>query len=429
MLLQFSVENFRSFKERAVLSMEALKRDTSHADHMVAVGKERLLKTAVIFGANSAGKSNFFLALTAAILALRQSNDRQMGAPIPMMMPFKFSEETIKKPSSFEFVFLAEGKKYVYGFSATRERVTKEYLYVYNSPRPSTIFERDSQSETEYKFTNSSIRKILQPLTGRNTPNKLFLATATSWNAEVTRAPFLWFQQGIDTYSNNYESLVPKDFSMLEQDADNKLKQFIRGILRKADINIENYDFESQNESAEKFLERLPPQVRSVIPAEIVNSPHKTFSIRTVHTVKEPGKEEKIFQMDLMSEESQGTKNIFMLSPVLYEAFHKGKIICVDEFDASLHPLLVSFLIGLFNNPDINTANAQLIISSHTTTLLARHLSRDDEIYFVDKNNETGESELYSLDDFSTRRNLDIRKAYLLGRFGAIPYIKEGGVL
>lgn len=84
--------------------------DKGHPDHVVTMGKERLLKTASIFGANAAGKSNLFLALTAAILAVRQSNDRQMGTPIPMMVPFKFSGDTMQKPSSFEFVFLAEGK-------------------------------------------------------------------------------------------------------------------------------------------------------------------------------------------------------------------------------------------------------------------------------------------------------------------------------
>lgn len=428
MLLQFSVENFRSFKEKAVLSMEA-SNDKGHPDHVVTMGKERLLKTASIFGANAAGKSNLFLALTAAILAVRQSNDRQMGTPIPMMVPFKFSGDTMQKPSSFEFVFLAEGKKYVYGFSATRDRVTREYLYVYHSPRPSTIFERDSGTVPEYKFTNAAIRKVLQPLTDRNTPNKFFLATATSWNAEVTRVPFLWFLHGIDTYPNNFENLVPKDVAMLEQDRDSELKRFIQGVLKKADINIEDYAFESHDENAEKFLERFPPQVRAMVPMEIVNGPHKTFTIRTVHTVREEGKEERSFWLDLLTEESQGTKSLFMLSPVLYEAFHQGKVICVDEFDTSLHPLLVSFLVGLFNDPEINMANAQLIISAHTTTLLARHLSRDDEIYFVDKNRDTGESELYSLDDFSTRKNMDIRKAYLLGRFGAIPDVGDGEIL
>lgn len=427
MLLQFSVENFRSFKERAVLSMEASK-DTVHPDHIVTMGKERLLKTAAIFGANASGKSNLFLALTAAILAIRQSNERQVGELLPMIVPFKFSEETIQKPSLFEFVFLAEGKKYVYGFSATREKIIKEYLYVYKTARASTIFERDSTKTPEYRFTDASVRRELEPLVKRNTENKLFLATATSWNAQVTKVPLQWFYSKIDTYPNNYDSLIPKDVEMIEKDEGDVLKRFILHMLKEADINIQNYEYESHKESVEKLFERFPAPARFMIPPTIANGPLKAFSIRTLHAVQENGKEEQKFWLDL-KEESQGTKSLFMLSPVLFDAFHQGKVICVDEFDVSMHPILVSFLAGVFQDPDINMANAQLIVSLHTTALMSRELSRDDEIYFTNKDKQTGQSELYSLSDFSYRKNRDIRKAYLLGRFGAVPDIGDGDIL
>ena len=187
MLIQFSVENFRSIKNKALFSMEAAK-DEDHAVQVATIGKERILKTAAIFGANAAGKSNIFAALTAAILMVRLSNTRQVEETLNMITPFAFSKETMEKPSSFEFVFLASGKKYVYGFSATREKVTKEYLYVYHSPRASTVFERTKE---EYRFTNPSIKKELEPISHRNTPNKLFLATATAWNAKSTQTPCL----------------------------------------------------------------------------------------------------------------------------------------------------------------------------------------------------------------------------------------------
>ena len=118
-----------------------------------------------------------------------------------------------------------------------------------------------------------------------------------------------------------------------------------------------------------------------------------------------------------------------MLSPVLYDAFLHGKIICIDEFDTSLHPLLVGYLVSLFHDPAVNTGNAQLIISSHTTTLLSRRFLRDDEIYFVEKDKKTGVSDLYSLDEFSPRKQMNIRNAYLLGRFGAIPEIENGEIV
>lgn len=422
MLLQFSVENFRSFRERAVLSLEAAK-DDIFPDHIATAGKESILKTAAIFGANAAGKSNIFRALTAAILTLRRSNARQVGEPLGMIEPFAFSEETKSNPSAFEFVFLAAEKKYVYGFSATQKEITEEYLYTYRSARPSTIFEREGET---YRFTSAAIKKELEPIIQRNTKNKLFLATATAWNAKSTQEACLWFDR-IDTYDNNYSALISKDIPMFENDIDGSLKHFICDILQKADINISAYEYKSQDLSTEKWLASLPPEVRSVIPAAVLLGKHKAYTILMNHRIQ--GEEgEKEWQLDL-NNESQGTQSLFMLSPILYEAFSRGKIICIDEFDTSLHPLLVGYLVELFHNPEINTANAQLIISSHTTTLLSRNLSRDDEIYFVEKNRKTGESELYSLDEFSPRKQMNIRKAYLLGRFGAIPEIEGGEIL
>ena len=423
MLIQFSVENFRSFKEKAVLSMEASK-DTEKENHVAVIGKERILKTAMIFGANASGKSNIFMALTAAIMTIRTSNSRQVTDPIHWMVPFAFSEETRRRPTSFEFVFIVSGEKYVYGFSATTEKVVSEYLYVYHSPRASTIFERQ---EEMYRFTVPSIKKELEPIVQRNTPNKLFLATATAWNAKSTQEPCLWFDK-IDTFSNNYGELIPRDVDMLENDVDKKLNRFICDLLKKADINISEYELQIRDVPTDQWILALPPVLRAVAGDEVISGKHKEYNIFVTHRIEAENGKTKDWQLNL-KEESKGTNSLFMLSPVLYDAFLNGKIICIDEFDASLHPLLVSYLVSLFRDPKINITNAQLIISAHTMTLLSRRVSRDDEIYFVEKGKETGESELYSLDEFSVRKQTNIRKAYLLGRFGAIPDIEGGDLL
>lgn len=115
-----------------------------------------------------------------------------------------------------------------------------------------------------------------------------------------------------------------------------------------------------------------------------------------------------------------------MMSPILKQAFEEGRILCIDEFDSSLHPLLVLYLVGLFHDPEVNKKNAQLILSSHTTELLSSRVMRSDQIYFVEKDQSTGASELYSLDEFIPGASKDIRKAYLLGRYGAVPRINDG---
>ena len=246
MLLQFSVENFRSFKERTVLSLEGSS-DKNLPNNVVEFGKEKVLKVATVFGANAAGKSNLFLALTAAIITIKRSDVRQIGEPLYTIVTYLFDNESAKEPTSFEFVFIAEGKKYVYGYSATNQKVCTEYLYVYNSSRPTTIFERDESAKEKYTFTNQVLKTKLKPLTERNTENKLFLATATAWNAEETKIPMAWITNSINTYDTNYENALNITGDMFEKDSDNSLRRFTNNILKEADINICDYEFESRD--------------------------------------------------------------------------------------------------------------------------------------------------------------------------------------
>lgn len=417
MLLQFSVENYRSFKERTVLSLEASS-DKMLLNNVAEFGKDKVLKVATIFGANAAGKSNIFLALTAAIMTVKRSDVRQVGEPLFQITPYSFDDESKKKPTAFEFVFIAGGKKYVYGYSATNQKICSEYLYVYNSTRPTTIFERDGET---YVFTNQALKAKLKPLTERNTENKLFLATATAWNAEETRIPMMWISNAINTYGTNYENLLNITGDMFEGDADESLKRFTNHILKEADINIFDYEFESR----EIPIENMPPLVITNIPGTKGEIKGKEYKITTKHVIENEKGNKNIYSLD-MHHESVGTQKIFFMSSILKRAFETGETVCVDEFDKSIHPMLVCYLVGLFNNPEVNINNAQLIISTHTMSLLNLNELRRDQIYFVEKNQKTGVSELYSLDEFSPRTRENIRKAYLLGRYGSIPDIGMG---
>lgn len=425
MLLQFSIENFRSIKEKAVLSMIA-SADEQHSDNYSLLVKDKCLKTVAVYGANAAGKSNLFLALTTAILAVRMSNDRQLGTPIYNIMPFLFDPKTANAPSSFEFIFVADGKKYVYGFSATTAAVETEYLYVYHTAKATTIFERDIHQANEYRFTSPALKKQLLPITQRNTPNKLFLATATLWNCEETRAPLLWFQNHINTYPTDYNELLRFSGEMFSQDADNSLRVFTNDLLRQADININDYAFESRDAEKDDLLRQMPTGVRELFSA-LPMTAGKEYRVSTMHHIR--GQDgEQIYALPLQLE-SKGTRDVFLLSPILKYAFETGEAVCIDEFDTSLHPLLVRYLVSLFHNPEVNKANAQLIISTHDLSLLTLKILRRDQIYFIEKSNDTGASELYSLDEFSPRTNEDVRKGYMLGRYGSVPNIGEGDLL
>lgn len=425
MLLQFSVENYRSIKDKAVLSMIA-SADKQHNNNYSLSGKDKCLKTVAVYGANASGKSNLFLALTTAIMAVRMSNGRQLGTPIYNLVPFLFDPKTANAPSSFEFIFVTEGKKYVYGFSATAAAVETEYLYVYYSAKATTIFERDIHQTNEYRFTSPALKKQLLPVTKRNTPNKLFLATATLWNCEETRAPLLWFQNNINTYPTEYNELLRFSGEMFSADENDSLRTFTNNLLQQADINIDNYIFESRDTAKDDLLQQMPTGVRELFSALPMTS-GKEYRISTMHHIRSKDGEQ-IYELPLQLE-SKGTRDVFLLSPILKHAFETGETVCIDEFDTSLHPLLVRYLVSLFHNPEINKANAQLIISTHDLSLLTLKILRRDQIYFIEKNNNTGVSELYSLDEFSPRINEDIRKAYMLGRYGSVPDIGEGDLL
>ena len=248
MLIQFSVENFRSYKDRAVLSMEASS-DKELSSNVVDDGKNRTLKVATVFGANASGKSNLFLALTAAILTIKFSHQMQVGQPLFNIVPFMFDKEMQDKPSKFEFVFIQNGIKYVYRFSATKMEVVEEYLYAYKTTRPTTIFERNENSKPVYRFTMPAIKKELEPLVAKNTKNKLFLATATEWNSKETKDAFEFFSSRINTYDPNFEVLIPQIGPMLDNDNDNSIRTFIKDILKAADINIKDYQFEAREQS------------------------------------------------------------------------------------------------------------------------------------------------------------------------------------
>lgn len=413
MLIQFSVENFMSFKNKAVLSFSA-GNESLLPENEFKVENERLLKSIALYGANAAGKSSFYKALTASIIMIRTSQKKQIGEKIFELIPYKFDEKSIKSPSKFEFIFINNGIKYIYGFSATMDRIIDEYLYKYTSAKPSLIFKRENTSE--YKFPKKD-EKILKELQEKTIENKLFLSTATSWNYEETKNAFLWFAKKIDTYKHGF-NIVNTD--KLKNDPDGTLKRFVLNVLKAADINISDYEIRSFPIDINSIMSNIPYGLAIQMQSEKGQIVGVTDRIFTKHKIINENGEFKEYELDI-NEESDGTQAIFYFSSELRDSLIGGKTIIVDEIDSSLHPLLVEFIVKLFNSKEINKSNAQIMFITHDTNLLNLDTLRRDQIYMVEKDNDTGVSELYSLDEFSVRKKENIQKGYLQGRYGAIP--------
>jgi len=409
-----------SIKEKVTFSMIAGSGDENIENIINPNSSDRLLKSTAIYGANASGKTNFIRAFTNSILTIRKSNIRQVNEKLLEMIPFKFDNETKNKPCEFEFMFIFKDIKYVYGFSADINKVYDEYLYKYSSAKSTMIFDRTDVKK--YKFIQAD-RGKLKDIETKNTDNKLFLATATAWNYEKTKDAYTWFSENIDTYDN---FLVLNDMIVdrFEKSDKNGLREFTIKLLKEADIIIKGYNFESNSAKGNNPFTLLINNM----PVTNDNVEQKEIKISTVHEVESKDGKLEEFNLDLF-EESLGTQSLFFLSPILKDAFEKGKTIVVDEIDKSFHPLLVEYIIKLFHNTELNTNNAQIIFNTHDTHLLNLNLFRREQIWFVEKDYKKGATDLYPLEDFSVRKTENIQKGYLNGRYGAIPFIAMGDSL
>ncbi len=387
-----------------------------HGENLTECGNERILPVIAIYGGNATGKSNIFKALTRAILFVRNSNNLQVNAPTGIES-FLFDETSKKDKTKMGFLFIHNGKKYEYGFLADSQYVYDEYLYEYKTARPTMIFERTEI--TKYRFT--SAYKHLSEYQYKNTSNKLFMCTATAWNCEETRDAYLWFAESIDTYNQMTVKGEPC-LNYLDQNRDNpKAKAFLLSMLKHAEINIQDYEFESKTVE-EPALPLLP----GITIDKSLLGPIKQFRLETVHEIELDNGESRAYKLPF-NHESDGTQLLFAYGPIIWEALEKGRTVVIDELDNSLHTNLSRYLIGLFLDRSINRNGAQLIFNSHDVNLLNLDLFRRDQIYFVEKNNSTGVTDLYSLADYSPRKAENIQKGYLQGRYGAIPF-PEGGI-
>lgn len=397
MLIQFSVENYLSIKDKVVLSLLASK-DTEHSEHLIIDGNKNYLKSSVIYGANASGKSIVLNAFWFMVNYVLTSHNQQVHKSIDRT-PFKFDRETPARPSSFEVIFTANGIRYAYGFSVTDKAVTDEYLYYYPNGRQALIFER--KDITDFRFTvDVDEQNILKE---RTSANKLYLSVASNWSYSKVIPVLEWFascqiitkHSVADAYGLEAEQLKDDDY-----------RRVIASMLRVADLGIQAL------------------QIRDTAPLSTLRNDVFT-NIEAVHTVQDTAGNAFSYTLN-MTEESDGTNSYFKLIGIVKKALDQGTLLVADEMDAHLHPLLTKHLVSLFNSAEFNPNGAQLVFTSHNTNLLDLDVLRRDQIWFTEKDEQTAATDLFSLYDFSIRKDAKVEKGYLIGRYGAIPFIKGG---
>lgn len=397
MLIQFSVENYLSIKDKVVLSLLA-SRDNEHPEHLILDGNKNYLKSAVIYGANASGKSNVLNAFWFMVNYVLTSHNQQVHKAIDRI-PFKFDKETPARPSSFEVIFTANGIRYAYGFSVTDKAVVEEYLYYYPNGRQAIIFER--KDTTDFRFTVDIDEQ--NTLKERTSANKLYLSVASNWSYVKVIPVLEWFASCQIITKNSVADAYGLEAEQLKDD---DYRRVIASMLRIADFGIQSL------------------QVRDSDPISSKRGDIFT-NVDAVHTVQDVEGNISSYTLN-MTEESDGTNSYFKLIGVVKKALDLGTLLVADEMDAHLHPLLTKHLVSLFNSAEFNPKGAQLIFTSHNTNLLDLDVLRRDQIWFTEKDEQTAATDLFSLYDFSIRKDAKVEKGYLIGRYGAIPFIKGG---
>lgn len=435
MLIKYRVENFLSFYERKEFSMIAGKA-RSHKEHLHKEKDFSILKGGLIYGANAAGKSNFIKSINFAKLCITEG----LNKVNTLEKHYKMMKDSLNKKSEFEFEILIGEKIYAYGFSIflQSKKVIEEWLYEVGLKEDELIFHRYSNKDLEFKINleNTDAIKFEVYVDDLKT-NRLLLEVLGEKKWEHKDYDFLkvlkWFKENLIIVFPETDDLITEYFDT-KSDWLRYLKAFDTGIK---DIGFEERSFKElslpdslktkiSNDISQVVSEANQKESKINILVNIKNSFLRIFleeneiKVEEIVFYHEDEKDEnKSFRF---SEESDGTKRLLELIPLLERVKDRNQTIFIDELERSLHPVLVDKFLKLFYKNMVNK-KSQVIIATHESRLLDLNNIRRDEVWFTERNFEKG-TDLYSLEEYQTRFDTKLDKAYLLGRYGGIPNIK-----
>ncbi|MFZ2967866.1 MAG: ATP-binding protein [Sulfuricurvum sp.] len=419
MLLQFSVNNFKSIKDTVTFSMATSSKDTNNA---FSIRKYELLNSAILYGANASGKSNFLRAMAfMGRLVLNKDKIIQSADTLPHY-PFKLSTATENASSTFEIVFFIDDIKYRYGFEVDETTVYTEWLFADEKGKEAKLFYREVGKE---EYVNPIFKEGYGFFDKKNSKisiskNQLFIWKCDREdNAVISKGILHWFSRFNFIDGMDHQGYINYTMKQMENET---FRNEIVKLIKTADIGIEDITLTEEDIPLD-VLEKIP--FPDEIKQEIIkDGGWKQVSLNTLHKKYDVHNHEVgnvVFELD--DEESKGTRKFFKMSAPIINTLEEGKILMIDELDASLHPMMTRHLIKLFHDKNINTKNAQLIFATHDTNLLLNTLFRRDQIWLTEKD-QFGVTDMYSLAQFkNVRPKEDFEKHYLQGKYGAVPYL------
>ena len=441
MLIKLFVENFKSFDSRTEFNMLTSSKIRDKDSHVMHIKKLKLLKHAVIYGANAAGKSNFIEVFD----FIRFCVERKI--PFGSSNLFcKLRKENENRNSTFEIIFTIREKVYDYGFSLlfSERKIIEEWLYELDSSKtPKCIFECSSNNKPVLGLKDLNEEDINRFNTYAEDYQDL---TSTLFLTELNRNKKYMNDSALVVFKDVY-TWITKNLIIFKPDTlitnfeyfyEDKSLEKINRLIKAFDTGITEARIE--NISIDELNKRLPPEIFQEVISDMKeildNNKTSKISMRSsdqffnivINKTSDPiittiklKHDKSYFDYDF-NEESDGTRRLFDLIDMLL--MNKDDVVfVVDELERSLHPKLTACFLKLFDSLHVDN-NIQLIFSTHESTIMDQALFRRDEIWFIERD-ENNSSKLYSLDRFKERYDKRLSKAYLEGRYGAIPIFKE----
>jgi len=395
MIVEFTVGNFLSFNKKRTLGFEARGSVSELKNNFFTFEKQKLLRSVVLYGANSSGKSNLIKAFDTmkdcVLLSVKLNETDELD-----YSPFLLSSDSENQPTFFEVVFISQNQMFRYGFEYSQTAIINEWLFeIKKSTKEDVFFIRtDKGIAVSDKFVEGKGKEE------STNNNRLFISLVAQLGGKTANKILQWFA----------------DYSVISGISHTNYRIFSQNMFLNQSVGFE--------ESLDLF-QRLKLGFQNV---QFVES-DKKISLNTIHhKYDKNGSVIDTISWNKDKYESEGTKKLIDFSGPIFDTLQNGKILIIDELDSKLHPLITMQIIKLFNSPETNPNNAQLLFTTHDTNLLTTDIFRRDQIWFTEKD-EIEQTDLYSLDDFvfadgtKVRKDANLEKNYIAGRYGAIPYI------
>lgn len=421
-ILRFTIENFRSIAEQKSIVFTPVRHVDGMASNVAERGKYQYFRTAVIYGANSSGKSNLVRGL-AAMRYLVSSSVKINDAESLSYEPFLLSSDKAKEPTLYELDFLIDGVHYRYGFSNTDRKICEEWLiYIDETGHATKLFDRDEEGIG----VNEEDFKEGKDCEERTNDNRLFLSLVGQLGGEISNKILRSFSEQLHVLSGleteNYESFTGLYLKYQRPGCD-KMNEF----FRRMQLGFSKIDLQVRSFSPEDLPKEMPEELREKLCKNLSGAKQtKVFSTHGIYDQEGNKIKEQVFDFKKM--ESTGTQKLFAIAGPIFDTLHNGCVLMVDELDAKMHPLITKELVDLFNDPERNVNGAQLIFTTHDTNLLSSHLLRQDQVWFTEKD-EQERTDVYSMAQIRLpngnrpKNEMNLERNYISGRYGAIPYI------